>query len=151
MSFSHLEWGRSRRDHPAGRGPSDLPDGGSSPIPARSPWFDESDWTALRHLLESPEPAPPPPAAAELTEALDRFAEQFPDRYVSAAAVVNPLLDLWAVARRVGPAVAAPFEALLPALLVRGRVTQDELAAVANAALAAARSVGPGPVTTQAL
>lgn len=121
-------------------------------VPARSQWLDKSDWAAVGRLLDASRQVPPVGAGASdaddpemaLRDALERFERQFPDECTSAAGVINPLLDLWALAREVGPAVAAPFEQLLSGLVMRGSVRSSELAAVAEAARSAPRFVDSG-------
>lgn len=48
---------------------------------------------------------------------------------VPASTLINPLLDVWDVARRVGPEVAAPAEALLGLSVRRSTLTSDEIVA----------------------
>ncbi len=52
------------------------------------------------------------------------------DDHVPAGALINPLLDVWAAARAMDPAVARPVERLMTDLLRRHLATSDEVTAV---------------------
>jgi hypothetical protein len=64
----------------------------------------------------------------ELEQAITTFLEQMGNGVVSVSRVVNPLLQVWSVARDVDAVVAVPVENLLTVLVGRSITTSDELA-----------------------
>ncbi|HLI15374.1 MAG TPA: hypothetical protein VKV23_04890 [Acidimicrobiales bacterium] len=74
-----------------------------------------------------------------LDEAIDELLGRFADQAVSVSRVINPLLDIWSLARDVHPEVAAPVERLLVALNRRTLTSAKELAATLEEVRAAAR------------
>jgi hypothetical protein len=91
---------------------------------------DMSDRTSEPAAVVVPEPVSRPTAAqgSELEAAIDDFMSQIDAGVVSVSRVVNPLLQVWSVARDVDAGVAVPVETLLSALVGRTLTTSTELA-----------------------
>jgi hypothetical protein len=80
----------------------------------------------------------PPPAAAAadvlaLRSALDGIADGHGTGAISASRMIDPLLDLWALATAVDHLAAVPVESLLTVLVRRSITTTDELAQMTGA------------------
>lgn len=60
------------------------------------------------------------------------------ERFVSASAVVNPLLSVWDAAHDLGPTVSEPVEELLTMAVQRSVITGQEIAACVEAVRALA-------------
>ncbi len=65
--------------------------------------------------------------ADELEQAIQEFLAGVGNGTVSVSRVVNPLLQVWSVARDVDAVVAVPVENLLTVLVGRALTTSDEL------------------------
>lgn len=65
--------------------------------------------------------------AGELEQAIQGLLAQVGTGVVSVSRVVNPLLQVWSVARDVDAEVAVPVENLLTVLVGRSLTTSDEL------------------------
>ncbi len=78
----------------------------------------------------------------ELDRAIDRLVAETGQGVLSVSRVVNPLLQLWSVARDLDPAVAQPIENLLTALVGRSLTTSGEIAATMAEVRAAAAATG---------
>jgi hypothetical protein len=61
-----------------------------------------------------------------LEEKIDEFLSAR-DQVMSASRVIDPLLEIWALAVELNPSVAGPVERLLTALVTRELTTLDEL------------------------
>lgn len=100
----------------------------------REDWLDESDWAAIAALMAGECPGADLVRAA--VAALEAVARE---PLVAVGRLANPLLDLWAAARVVGPGAAAPAEALLSVLPARRLVASSEVASVCDRTM---RAVG---------
>jgi hypothetical protein len=67
-----------------------------------------------------------------LNSALAQLDAQLTDNYISAALVINVLLDVWAPARAISSQTAAPVERFLSCLTQREIVTRAEILTVAQ-------------------
>lgn len=65
--------------------------------------------------------------AQVLNQAIDQFESEHTDSVISASRVINPLLQLWALANAVDHTVAMPIERLLTALNGRKITTNAEI------------------------
>ncbi len=74
----------------------------------------------------------PPTAHRDLHDAVLAFRGAHPVGVYSAKRMLDPLLDLWALAAAVDRAVARPIEAVLVTLVDRTVVTARELSACAD-------------------
>jgi hypothetical protein len=70
-----------------------------------------------------------PTTALALDEALLALQPYIRDA-MSAAQIINPLLDVWSAAQSIHPSVARPVEDLLTALVSGSATTRQELLAV---------------------
>ena len=71
-------------------------------------------------------------AACRLEEALRIFLAEHQDSVIGSSRVVNPLLDLWDVAREESQEAAEPVEHMLSVLVHRQCTSHDELAKMAD-------------------
>jgi hypothetical protein len=76
--------------------------------------------------------APTEAALAHLDQALAALNPSLEEAVITAAVVINPLLDIWDAARSIDPYVSAPVEQLLTVLVERTTVTPAELTATLN-------------------
>ncbi|HET6966115.1 MAG TPA: hypothetical protein VFH58_15170 [Acidimicrobiales bacterium] len=105
----------------------------------REEWLEDSDWAAIEALLAG---GCPGGEAVRAAVAVLRAITQEP--VVGAGRLANPLLDLWAAARVVGPGTAAPAEALLSVLPRRRLVASSEVGSVCDRTLRAIGLLGSG-------
>jgi hypothetical protein len=88
-----------------------LPEGHSVSTPAADVLFSGGDDEAI----------------GSLESAIAALGPYLRERNIPSGQVINPLLDVWTLARRVNPGVARPVEELLTALISRTTTTSAEL------------------------
>lgn len=89
--------------------------------------------------LQDPE-RPHDTVPGRLGEALHTFLSEHDDTVIGTSRVINPLLDLWAVAHEKSEAAAKPVEHMLTVLVGRQHTSGKELARMADEVAEAARS-----------
>jgi hypothetical protein len=67
--------------------------------------------------------------ARTIDEAIAAFEPYMRESLIPAGQLINPLLDVWSVARSIHPSVARPVEELLTSLVSRSATTPGELVA----------------------
>lgn len=135
---------RGRAAHPSARRWLD-DDPCGQPVRPRRLSLDEGDWREIEALLVSQPDGSP---GAQSSEPLDSLVaslhtlRSFADSEITGVdPVTNQLLDVWAIARDIGPQVARPAETLLLALVGRDLVNFAEIVAVCNETQAALGSL----------
>ena len=78
----------------------------------------------------------------QLGEVLSAFLSEHHDSVIGTSRVINPLLDLWAVAHEESEEVARPIERMLTVLVNRQHTSGEELARMVGEIEEAARSDG---------
>ena len=149
MAASWYAWRRSsRQNHPAGSGRPDagppaavgsrtdraLPGAGEQQPWTEEPWLDEMDWSDIDRLLAGsvPEAASVEAGCVEAAcvEAAAAGVEALlTEPFIGATRLTNPLLELWAAVRNLGPRASAPVETLLSVLPERHLIAAAEAAA----------------------
>jgi len=81
--------------------------------------------------------------ADELEQAIQAFLAEMGSGVVSVSRVVNPLLQVWSVARDVDAVVAVPVENLLTVLVGRSITTSKELTETMTEVRAVLAGTGP--------